>query len=78
MPQIFIVLSIAVIAAIVLLLFSMGRFHRRNTITPIAGLAFSFVISGIVFGDDRMLGYSLLAIGVMLAVVDIYDRSRST
>jgi hypothetical protein len=78
MPQIFIVLSIAVIAVIVLLLFSMGRFHRRNTITPIAGLAFSFVISGIFFGDDRMLGYSLLAIGVMLAVVDIYDRSRST
>ena len=78
MLQIFVVLSIAVIAAIVLLLFSMGRFHRQNKITPIAGLAFSFVISGILFGDDRMLGYSLLAIGVMLAVVDIYDRSRST
>jgi hypothetical protein len=78
MLQIFVVISIAVIAAIVLLLFLMGRFHRRNTITPIAGLAFSFVISGILFGDDRILGYSLLAIGVMLAVVDIYDRSRST
>ena len=77
MPQIFIILSLAVIAAVVLLLFSTGRFNQQNKITPIAGLAFSFVISGILFGDDRILGYSLLAIGVMLAVVDIYDRSKS-
>ena len=77
MPQIFIILSLAVIAAVVWLLVSTGRFNQQNKITPIAGLAFSFVLSGILFGDDRILGYSLLAIGVMLAVVDIYDRSKS-
>jgi hypothetical protein len=33
--------------------------------------AFLLIISGIVFGDNRLIGYSLLGAGVLLAIIDI-------
>jgi uncharacterized membrane protein len=75
--QIFIALSVVVLVAIVVLVFIVGRRRKQNRLSPLAGLAFGFVLAGIIFGDDRLIGYSLLGIGVMLAVVDILRRSRS-
>jgi hypothetical protein len=75
--QIFIVLSIVVLAAIAVLVFLVGRGRRETRLTPLASLAFGFVLAGIIFGDDRLIGYSLLGIGVILAVVDIIRRSRT-
>jgi hypothetical protein len=72
MPQIFIALSVVVLAAILVLVFIVGRRRRETRLTPLAGLAFAFVLAGIIFGDDRLIGYGLLGIGVMLALVDIF------
>ncbi len=75
--QIFIALSIAILAAIALLVFVVGRRRKENRLTPLAGLAFGFVVAGVVFGDDRLIGYSLLGIGVLLAVIDVFRRSKN-
>jgi hypothetical protein len=40
------------------------------------GLSFVFVIAGIVFGDDRLIGYGLIGVGIILAVVDIIMKSK--
>ncbi len=45
--------------------------------TPLTGLAFGFILAGIIFGDDRLIGYSLLGIGVILAVIDIFKKLKS-
>jgi uncharacterized membrane protein len=75
--QVFVVLSVVVLAAIVVLLFLVGKDRKENRLTPLAGLAFGFVLAGILFGDDRLIGYALLGIGVILALVDILRRSRT-
>jgi len=49
----------------------------ENRITPLASLAFAFVLAGIIFGEDRLVGYGLMGIGVILAVADILNRARS-
>jgi hypothetical protein len=72
----FIGVSIAVLAIIAILVFSVSRGRRETKLTPLAGLAFGFVLAGIFFGDDRLIGYGLMGIGVVLAIVDIYNRSR--
>ena len=72
----YVVISIAVLAIVAILVFVLGKGERQNRLTPLAGLAFAFVVAGIVFGDDRLVGYSLMGIGVVLAVVDIVVRSR--
>jgi hypothetical protein len=36
-----------------------------------------FVLAGILFGENRLVGYALLGIGVILAVIDIVRKSKS-
>lgn len=49
---------------------------RPNRLTPLAALAFSLVLAGILFGQERLIGYALIAVGVILALVDIVQKSR--
>jgi len=76
--QIFIVVSIVVLAVIALLVFFVRKNERQNRLGPLASLAFGFTLAGILFGDDRLIGYSLMGVGVLLAVADIFNRSKRT
>ena len=75
--QIYIVISIVVLAAIALLVIFLGKSRKENRLTPLAGLAFGFILAGIIFGDNRLIGYSLLGIGVILSVIDIFIKLKS-
>ena len=77
MSQIYIAISIVVLAAIALLVVFLGKSRKENRLTPLAGLAFGFILAGIIFGRDRLIGYSLLAIGVILAVIDMFKKLKS-
>ena len=48
--QIFIVVSIVVLASITLLALFIGKSRKENSLTPLAGPAFGFVLAGILFG----------------------------
>ena len=75
--QFFIILSIAVLAVVAVLVFFTARSKKKNSLTPLAGRAFGFVIAGLIFGADRLVSYALLGIGVILAVVDMVRRAKS-
>ena len=75
--QIYIAVSIVVLAVIALLVVFKDQSRKENRLTPLAGLAFGFVLAGIFFGRDRLIGYSLLGIGVILAVIDIFKKLKS-
>jgi hypothetical protein len=74
--QIYIAVSIAVLAVVALLVFFVSKNRKENRLTPLAGLAFGFVLAGILLGNDRLIGYSLLGVGVLLAVIDMCQGSR--
>jgi len=75
--QFYILVSIVVLAIVALLVFFVNKGKSENRINPLAGLAFGFVLAGILFGDNRLVGYGLMGVGVMLAVVDIFRRLKS-
>jgi len=75
--QIFIIVSIAALALIALLVFFIGQGRQEKRLTPLAGLAFGFILAGIIFGDDRVIGYSLMGIGVVLSFIDIFIKSKN-
>jgi uncharacterized membrane protein len=77
MPIGYVVVSVVVLAVIAVLVFLTGRRREQNRLTPLAGLAFAFVVVGIIFGEERIIGYGLMGVGVILAVVDIVNRSRA-
>ena len=77
MSQIFIAVSIAVLAIVALLVFFIAKSQKEKRLTPLASLAFGFVLAGILFGEDRFIGYSLLGVGVILSVIDMFRLAKS-
>ena len=75
MEAIWIGISIAVFVAIlVVLIANRRRSHRLSTLTT---LGMTNVVLGIVVGDDRLVGYSLIGAGVVLALIEAkYLRTR--
>ena len=74
--QAYVAISILVLAVIAVLVFSVSKDKRPKRITPLAGLAFAFVLAGIVFGESRPIGYSLMGVGVALAVIDMVRKLK--
>ena len=74
--QIYIAISIAALAVIAVLVFVVGKKRSEKTLTPLASFSFAFVLAGILFGDNRWIGYGLMGVGVILAVIDIVNKSK--
>lgn len=73
---VYIIISIVVLAVVALLAFWVGKRGRGYRLSPMAGLAFGCIVAGIIFGEDRLIGYGLMGVGVVLAVVDAITRWR--
>ncbi len=75
--QIYIAISLVVLIVIAVLVLTINR-KKEKKLSPIAALAFAFVLAGSVFGgDDRVIGYGLIGVGIFLAVMDVLKKSRS-
>jgi hypothetical protein len=74
--QIFIAIAIIVLGAIAAISFFIGKDRRGKRLSPLAGLAFAFVVAGIVFGEQRLVGYSLMGIGLVLAIIDVVIKKK--
>jgi len=65
---IFILIAFAVISS--------KKTKKHIPLTPFASLAFGFILAGIFFGENRVLGYILIGIGIILAIIDIIIKFR--
>ena len=74
--QIYIAVSILALAIVALLVFFVNKNRKENRLTPLASLAFTCTVLGVVFSEDRLIGFSLMGVGVLLAVVDMVNRSK--
>lgn len=78
MNTISIYLAIGVISGLAIAMNLVFFYNRKEKgLSRLAGLAFAFVIAGIFLGGQRLIGYSLLGVGVILAVIDIIQKSNS-
>ena len=75
--QIYIAVSIITLAIVALIVFSVVWRQKEKRLSPLVGLAFGFVLAGILFGEDRFIGYSLLGVGVILSVIDMFRLAKS-
>jgi hypothetical protein len=73
---IFIILAVVAFVAVAAIIFMRGISGVGQRLSPLAGIAFAFVVAGIVFGDDRVLGYSLIGVGVAIAAGDMIIKGR--
>ena len=76
--QIYIAISIGILAVILVMVVFIGRKKQQARLSKLATLSFLLVITGIVFGESRFIGYSLMGSGVLLAVIDIVKKIKNT
>ena len=68
MQALYIGISIATfIAILVLLVLNRRKINRISTLTM---LGMTMIVLGIIFGDSRWISYSLIGVGVLLAIID--------
>ena len=75
MEPVWIAISIvAMVVIVVLLLIARGRQYQQPSNLAIVGIC--FVVLGIIFGDTRAIGYSLIGVGVLLSVMEAVRNRR--
>jgi len=74
--QIYILISIIALTGIMVVLI-LTRKKMKKPLSLLAGLAFAFIIAGIVFGESRLIGYNLIGVGVVLAIIDIVKKMKA-
>ncbi len=75
-PYILLALIVPALILIILAIFLRKKEKPMGTLYFLAGISFAFIIAGIIFGENRILGYSLMGTGVLIAVVDIILKSK--
>ncbi len=74
--QIYIILSIAAFVFVVILFLAARK--KGKKLTPWVGFAWALVLAGIIFSEDRLIGYSLIGVGVAIAVIDLFVTPKRT
>jgi len=74
--QIYILVSVIILLIIAVILFIVKKNKKQKKLTHLAGIAFAFIIAGIVFADTRIIGYGLMGVGIILAVIDIIKNKK--
>ena len=77
MEPVWIAISIAALVVIMVLLLTSRR-RRKQLLNPsnLLILGMSFVVLGIIFGDERVIGYSFIGIGVLLSIIDAIRNKK--
>ncbi len=73
--QIYVLISIIVLAIIMVVRILIGR-KTPKPLSKLTAFAFLFIIAGIIFGGNQLIGYSLTGIGMVLAVIDIVKNLK--
>lgn len=68
--------GIGILAIIAILVYLVTRRRQGATLSPLTGVAFAFILFGLFLGENKLLGYSLLGIGMLLAMVDIVQKMK--
>jgi len=71
MEPVWIAISIIALVVIMVLLL-ISRRKRKQILNPsnLLILAMSLVVLGIIFGGERIVGYSFMGVGILLSVID--------
>ncbi len=68
-------IAIVIVLLAFVFLIRRKRTNRKNTLVTLGTV---FVVLGIVFGDDRLLGYSFIGVGVLLSIISVLKSRNKT
>jgi len=75
--QMYVAIAIVALGIVAIVLYFIRGRKPERKLSKLGALSLFLVIAGIVFGENRLLGYGLMATGIILAVVDIIKKSHN-
>ena len=69
-------LYVAVVVLFLALVFISIKNSKPKRLSVLTSIAFGLIVAGIVFGENRSISYSLLAVGIILSAIDAYMKSK--
>ncbi|NCA99142.1 MAG: hypothetical protein EOM08_04335 [Clostridia bacterium] len=73
--QIFILIAIISLAFVAILFFFV-RGKKQKRLSPLAAISFAVVLAGLLLFDNRIIGYSFIAIGIILSIIDAMKKGN--
>jgi len=73
----YIAISVVVLAVIAILVIFTIKKKKQKQPSNFVMLGMSLVVLGIIFGDDRLIGYSFIGAGVLLSIIDIIKNLKN-
>jgi len=74
--QIYIIIAVVVLLVIVAVVFFKRKNKKKERLSPLAGVALGFILAGIFFSGNKWISYSLMGIGIIIAIVDIVLKEK--
>lgn len=72
-----ILISMIILLILLFIIFLVNKKKKKpEKFSRLTLLAFIFVLAGIIFGESRLIGYSLMGIGVLFAIIDVVIKSK--
>ncbi|MBS3084503.1 hypothetical protein J4411_01160 [Candidatus Pacearchaeota archaeon] len=72
----YVFISLMAFLGIVILSFLIKKNKKYQKLSVLESLSFIFIVAGIIFGNDEIIGFSLICGGVVFIIADIYIRVR--
>ncbi len=69
--HLYILIAIITLAVLIVAVLFIHPTSFKKNMTPLLGIAWGLIIAGIIFGEGRVIGYSLIGAGVLLSVIDV-------
>jgi membrane-bound ClpP family serine protease len=70
----------ALVAGAIVVLLALAMMFRmkreRKPMSKLGAISLVFVIAGILFNENRLVGYGLIGVGLLLAVIDIFIKIK--
>ena len=75
--QIYVLVGIVALAIIMLLIFLVRGKRPGEKMSRLAYLSFAFIFAGLIFNQDKFVGYGLMTFGGILAIIDIFQKLKA-
>jgi len=75
-PQTYIIIATTVFIIILWVIFLIRKQKPNLKITQLDSLSFAFIITGIIYSGNILFGYSLIGIGIILSMFNIFKKKN--
>jgi amino acid permease len=63
--------------AVVVFLIVLSSKGRKIKFTALSVLALAFVLAGLFFGEERLIGYTMIGAGVLFSIIDLIKKNKT-